>query len=159
VEATEKLLSAELAASAGLRTESATLASELSSVKSELASTAQQLDAERAESQDIRAQLEAIKSEYITAGRCWMAGLGWAGLGWAGLGWAGLGWAGLGWAGLGWAGLASLRSFLDAQTQACQGWRNCSACWSLQHGWFFPGLASCLDMHCQSLTREVPAAG
>jgi len=73
VEATEKLLSAELAASAGLRTESATLASELSNVKSELASTAQQLEAERAESKDIRAQLEAIKSEYITAGRFHLA--------------------------------------------------------------------------------------
>lgn len=37
-------------------------------VKSELTQTAAQLEAERALSQELKQQLEAIKSEYITAG-------------------------------------------------------------------------------------------
>jgi hypothetical protein len=37
-------------------------------VKSDLAKTAEQLEAERSLSQQLRQQLEAIKSEYITAG-------------------------------------------------------------------------------------------
>jgi hypothetical protein len=37
-------------------------------VKSELAKTAEQLEAERSLSQQLKWQLEAIKSEYITAG-------------------------------------------------------------------------------------------
>lgn len=68
VEATEKLLSAEQASNANLRSQSTALSTELSSVKSELADTAQQLDAERSISAELKDQLEAIKSEYITAG-------------------------------------------------------------------------------------------
>jgi len=37
-------------------------------VKSDLSKTVQQLEAERTLSQELKAQLEAIKSEYITAG-------------------------------------------------------------------------------------------
>lgn len=37
-------------------------------MKSDLSKTVQQLEAERALSKELKAQLEAIKSEYITAG-------------------------------------------------------------------------------------------
>jgi septal ring factor EnvC (AmiA/AmiB activator) len=68
VEATEKLLSAEQAANAGLRAQTSELSSELGSVKEALADTAAQLEEERSSSNEMRSQLEAIKSEYITAG-------------------------------------------------------------------------------------------
>lgn len=68
VEATEKLLSTEQAANATLRTQTSSLSTELSSVKTELADTAQQLEVERSAGNELKAQLEAIKSEYITAG-------------------------------------------------------------------------------------------
>jgi hypothetical protein len=68
VEATEKLLSAEQAANAGLRAQTSELSSELGSVKETLADTAAQLEEERSSGNELRSQLEAIKSEYITAG-------------------------------------------------------------------------------------------
>jgi hypothetical protein len=68
VEATEKLLSAEQAANAGLRAQTSELTSELGSVKEALADTAAQLEEERSSGNELRSQLEAIKSEYITAG-------------------------------------------------------------------------------------------
>lgn len=68
VEATEKLLSSEQASNASLRSQSSALSSELNKVKSELAGTVQQLEAERSVSNELKEQLEAIKSEYITAG-------------------------------------------------------------------------------------------
>lgn len=70
MEATEKLLSTEQAANSGLRAQTSELTSELGSVKEALADTAAQLEEERSSSSELRSQLEAIKSEYITAGAC-----------------------------------------------------------------------------------------
>lgn len=41
----------------------------ITGVKKDLSQTSQQLEAERVQSQELKAQLEAIKSEYITAGK------------------------------------------------------------------------------------------